>query len=142
MSFHTSPHPLPPSFFSFCHLFFSLCLPLFYPPLYCPPTQGLFGRAAAGVSTLFRYGSGAYRTALPVLSFVSDYAWFAASAALFLTLPMVVEIQRETTVLVMQRQREAELAHAQEMGKQQNASVIDNVKQIGGALMASSGGAQ
>ena len=87
-----------------------------------------------------RFGSGAYRTALPVLSFASDYVWFAASAALFLTLPMVVEIQRETTVLVMQRQREAELAHAQEMGKQSNASVIDNVKQIGGALMA--GGAQ
>ena len=58
-----------------------------------------------------RFGSGAYRTALPVLSFASDYVWFAASAALFLTLPMVVEIQRETTVLVMQRQREAELAH-------------------------------
>jgi len=71
-----------------------------------------------------------------VISFLSDYVWFAASAGLLLTLPMIVEIQRETTVLVMQRQRESELTQAQEMGKQSNAGIIDNVKQLGGALMA------
>ena len=99
--------------------------------------QGFFGLVSARFSSIIRFGSGAYRNALPVISFLSDYVWFAASATLLLTLPMMVEIQRETTVLVMQRQRESELTQAQEMGKQANAGILDNVKQIGGLLTTS-----
>jgi hypothetical protein len=65
---------------------------------------------------------------------LSDYAWFAGSTALLLTLPMLVEIQRETTVLVMQRQREQELAQVQEQARHANVGVVEQMKGLGSLL--------
>jgi hypothetical protein len=58
----------------------------------------------------------------------SDYAWFLGSSALLLSLPILVELQREATVLVLQRQREAEVAQMQEQARAMNASTLDNLK--------------
>jgi hypothetical protein len=44
---------------------------------------------------------------------------------------VLIEVQRETTVLVMQKQREAEIAQIQETAKAQNAGVIDQMKGFG-----------
>ena len=70
----------------------------------------------------------------PALVSLSDYAWFAGSTALLLTLPMLVEIQRETTVLVMQRQREQELAQVQEQARHANVGVVEQMKGLGSLL--------
>ena len=58
----------------------------------------------------------------------SDYAWFLGSSALLLSLPILVELQREATVLVLQRQREAEVAQMQEQARAMNASTLDNLR--------------
>ena len=71
--------------------------------------------------------------------YLSDLAWFAGSAALLLTLPMLVEIQRETTVLVMQKQREAEIAQIQEQAKHSNAGVVEQMKGFGSLIASSTG---
>ena len=70
-----------------------------------------------------------------------DYAWFFGSTALLLTLPVLVEIQRETTVLVMQRQKEQEMLQMQEQAKATNAGVIDQLKGLGQLLPTALGGA-
>ena len=76
-------------------------------------------------------------SALPALSYLSDYAFFLGSGALLLALPIIVEIQRETTVLVMQKQQELSQAQMQEQAKQQNASVVDQVRGLGSLLVSS-----
>ncbi len=53
-----------------------------------------------------------------------------------------MEIQRETTVLVMQKQREAEIAHAQEVARQQNVTVADQVKGLTSLIAGAAGGGQ
>jgi hypothetical protein len=65
-----------------------------------------------------------------------DYAWFLGTTALLLTLPVLVEIQRETTVLVMQKQREAEMAQIQEHAKAANGSMVDQMKGLGALIAA------
>ena len=65
----------------------------------------------------------------------ADYAWFVGSSALLLALPIVVELQRETTVLVLQRQREAEMAQMQEQARMMNASTIENLRQTASMMM-------
>ncbi len=95
-------------------------------------SQTLLGRASSrlgyGLSLAWGGGQWLAAAALPTLSYLSDYAFFLGSGALLLTLPILVEIQRETTVLVMQKQREAEIAHAQEQARQQNLTVVEQVK--------------
>ncbi len=65
------------------------------------------------------------------LSPVLDYVWFFGSTAVLLTLPVLVEVQRETTVLVLQRQKEQEMAQLQEQAKAANAGVVDQLKNFG-----------
>ena len=67
-----------------------------------------------------------------------DYAWFFGSTALLLSLPVLVEIQRETTVLVMQRQKEMEMVQMQEQAKAANAGVIDQLKGFGNLVLPAS----
>lgn len=57
----------------------------------------------------------------------SDYTWFLGSSALLLSLPMLIELQREATVMVLQRQREAEMSAMQEQARALNASTLENV---------------
>ena len=49
----------------------------------------------------------AFRAA-PYASWAIDASWMIASSAVLLSLPIIVEIQREATVRVMQHQRELE----------------------------------
>ncbi len=76
------------------------------------------------------------------LSGLVNYAWFFGSTAVLLTLPVLVEIQRETTVLVLQRQKEQELAQLQEQAKAANAGVVDQLKNIGSLASAVIGGGE
>lgn len=69
-----------------------------------------------------------------------DWAWFIGSSALLLSLPILVEVQRETTVLLMQRQREMEAAQMQEQAKLQAGGVVEQVKGLGALLGAGLGG--
>ena len=64
----------------------------------------------------------------PYAKSVGDSAWFVGSAVLLLSLPLLVEIQRETTVLVLQRQREAEMAQMQEQARNVNASTLEQLQ--------------
>ena len=57
------------------------------------------------------------------------------STAVLLTLPVLVEIQRETTVLVLQRQKEQEMAQLQEQAKAANAGVVDQLKNFGSLVV-------
>jgi hypothetical protein len=77
--------------------------------------------------------------ALQIAALAGDYAWFVGSSALLLTLPVLVEIQRETTVMVMQRQRETEIAQIQEQARMQNAGVLEQIKGMGQLLSAGAG---
>ncbi len=70
-----------------------------------------------------------------------DYAWFAGTAALLLALPVLVEVQRETTVLLMQKQREAEVAQIQEQARLQQGGFVEQMKGLG-QMVAGAGGAQ
>lgn len=65
---------------------------------------------------------------MQTIQVASDYAWFFGSSALLLSLPILVELQREATVLVLQRQREAEIAQMQEQARAMNASTLDNLR--------------
>jgi hypothetical protein len=75
--------------------------------------------------------------ALQSIQLASDYAWFLGSSALLLSLPIVVEIQREATVLVLQRQREAEIAQMQEQARALNASTLDNLRATASMMLGS-----
>ncbi len=104
------------------------------------PARGLLGALGVFSARLSRFGVLAGRAAsraLPLLAFALDYAWFLGTTGLLLTLPVLVEIQRETTVLVMQKQREAEMASVQEQAKHANGGVVEQMKGLG-ALIASS----
>ena len=59
-----------------------------------------------------------------------DFAWFAGSTALLVSLPILIELQRETTVLVLQRQREVETRMTFEQAKQMNPGIIDQAKGV------------
>ena len=67
----------------------------------------------------------------------ADYAWFVGSSALLLSLPILIELQRETTVMVLQRQRENEMAMMQEQARMMNASAIDNLRATANMMMGS-----
>ena len=71
------------------------------------------------------------------ISFISDYAWFVGSSALLLSLPVLVEIQRESTILMLQRQREQEVAQMQEQARALNASTLDNLRATASMIMGS-----
>ncbi len=68
-----------------------------------------------------------------------DYAWFAGTAALLLTLPVLVEVQRETTVLLMQKQREAEVAQIQEQARLQQGGFVEQMKGLGQMIGGAAG---
>lgn len=59
-----------------------------------------------------------------------DFAWFAGSTALLISLPILIELQRETTVVVLQRQREVETRQTFEQAKQMNPGIIDQAKGV------------
>lgn len=70
------------------------------------------------------------------MGFAADFAWFVGTSALLVALPVLVEIQRETTVLVLQKQREVELAAIQEQARAQNGGVVEQVKGFGQMIAA------
>ena len=80
-------------------------------------------------------------TTAQAISFALDYAWFLGTTALLLTLPVVVEIQRETTVLVLQKQREQEILSVQEQARMSSGGVVDQIRSLG-SLMAAGAAAE
>ena len=65
---------------------------------------------------------------MQLISIAFFYAWFVGSCALIFSVPILIEIQRETTVLVMQKQRETEMAQIQEQARMANGGIIENLK--------------
>jgi Mitochondrial import receptor subunit Tom22 len=68
-------------------------------------------------------------------SFLGDTAWFLASSTLLIALPVLVEMQRETTVLVMQREKEIQMKQMRDQITQMNMSMLDQTKAIAGSLL-------
>lgn len=64
------------------------------------------------------------------------------TSALLIALPVLVEIQRETTVLVLQKQREVELAAIQEQARAQNGGVVEQAKGFGQLIAAAASSGQ
>jgi hypothetical protein len=79
-------------------------------------------------SAVYSFSSRLVSRAAPYFSLALDYAWFAGSTALLLTLPLLIEVQRETSVLILQKQREQEIAMIQEQAKLQNGGMLEQVK--------------
>ena len=79
-------------------------------------------------SAVFSFSSRLVTRVAPYFSMALDYAWFAGSTALLLTLPLLIEVQRETSVLILQKQREQEIAMIQEQAKLQNGGMLEQVK--------------
>ena len=77
---------------------------LTYPPLILTHPQGMLNAVSARVSALTASASKLYADWEPYVTGVTDYAWFVGSAGLLLSLPILIELQRETTVMVMQKQ--------------------------------------
>ena len=80
-----------------------------------------------------------------ILAETLNFAWFAGSTAVLLTLPILVELNREHTVRMAQEQREAVLNQVREQAKQQTTlgqigSVIGNLG-LGGLGGGGGGGA-
>ncbi len=73
------------------------------------------------------------------MSTAIDYAWFFGTAAVLLSVPVLIEVQRETTVLMLQKQREMEMAQMQEQARQQHASLVDQIKGFGQIMGAGRG---
>jgi hypothetical protein len=61
------------------------------------------------------------------LTWGADTAWAIASTAVIVALPVLVEVQRETTVMVMQKQREREITDMQEQAKVQNGGFVEQM---------------
>lgn len=70
----------------------------------------------------------------------TNAVWAIGTTALLLALPILIEVQRETTVLVLQRQREQEIHDMQESLKAQQGGMLENMKGLMG-LAAGAGGA-
>lgn len=108
------------------------------------PAPGLLAslsRLSLRLARLPALAGRAYARALPALAAVLDFAWFAGTTALLLTLPVLVEIQRETTVLVLQKQREQEMASVQEQAKHANGGVVEQIKGLGSLIAGSANAA-
>ncbi len=75
------------------------------------------------------------------MSTAVDYAWFFGTTALLLGLPIVVEVQREATVLVMQKQRELELSQIQEQARLQQGGMVEQLKGLGQMIGGGAGAA-
>ena len=69
-------------------------------------------------------------------------AWFGLSAAVLLGLPLIYEVQRETTVYVLQRRAAEERERIVEDAKRANLSVFDQVKALGQVAAHAVGPAQ
>lgn len=65
------------------------------------------------VADLPSMAASAIAKATPYAAWLGDLGWAVASSAVLLAIPIVVEIQRETTVRVMQKQREMETQQIQ-----------------------------
>lgn len=97
-----------------------------------PPTQqSVLVNVTTNLGSLFTFITKQVARLSPLL----NYAWLFGSTAVLLTLPVLVEIQRETTVLVLQRQKEQEMAQLQEQAKAANAGVVDQLKNFGSLVV-------
>lgn len=103
-----------------------------------PPRAGVLASLARLTSRIAEGAGSAAALVLPAFSYALDYAWFLGATGLLLALPVLVEIQRETTVLVIQKQREAEMASVQEQAKNANAGVVDQIKGLGTLIASAS----
>lgn len=77
----------------------------------------------------------AYSTVAPYVSSAADAAWALGATALLLAIPVIVEVQRETTVMVMQKQREVEMQQMQEQTKMSQpglAQTVSNLREMFG----------
>jgi len=80
-----------------------------------------------------------------ILAETLNFAWFAGSTAVLLTLPLLVELNREHTVRVAQEQREAMLSQVRQQAQQQStfgqmSSVLGNLGIGGGGGGGTSAG--
>lgn len=64
--------------------------------------------------------------------------WAVGSTAVLLSLPVLLEIQRETTVMVMQRQREREISEMQDQVKAQTGGLVEQMSGVARMLSGSS----
>jgi hypothetical protein len=103
-----------------------------------PPRAGPLASLARLTSNIVEGAGTAVELLWPAVSYAIDYAWFLGATGLLLALPVLVEIQRETTVLVIQKQREAEMASVQEQAKNANAGVVDQLKGLGTLIASAS----
>lgn len=74
------------------------------------------------------------------LSWAADASWAIATTALLLAIPIVVEIQRETTVRVMQHQREVETQQIQEQARQAQGGILQQAQAFGALLTGTAPG--
>ena len=86
------------------------------------------------------------RSSPQILAETLNFAWFAGSTAVLLTLPILVELNREHTVRVAQEQREALLDQVRAQTQQQStfgqmSSVLGNLG-IGGIGGRAASGAE
>lgn len=74
---------------------------------------------------------------LQYLTWAADASWAIASTAVLIAIPVVIEVQRETTVKVMQKQREYETQMMEQQIKASSGGVgaiVDSFKTlVGGA---------
>ena len=97
--------------------------------------RGLLSSLRGGVAALLGRSRSLLSGIVDSVPTALDYAWFVGSTALLLSLPLLVEVQRESSILVMQRLRERELEAIQQQARMQNAGMLEQLKNM--AAMAS-----
>lgn len=69
-------------------------------------------------------------TPLQYLTWAADASWAIASTAVLVAIPVVIEVQRETTVKVLQKQKEMEVQAMEQQIKAQSGGIAGSLKTL------------
>lgn len=93
------------------------------------------------IEAISRRISVAYARVSGVVSWVGDASWAIGATVALLSIPILLELQRETTLLTLQRQREIEIQSIQEQARMMNGGMLEQMKGVGSLLSGALGGA-
>lgn len=104
--------------------------------------QATYSRMEQSVEAIMKRLSVAYNRVSWAVSWAGDASWAIGTTAALLSIPILLELQRETTLLTLQRQRDIELQSIQEQARMMNGGVLEQMKGVGSLITgALSGGA-
>lgn len=97
------------------------------------PASGLRSWVSAAtdkVAAAYNGAANLVSRASPYLTWAADASWAIASTAVLVAIPVVIEVQRETTVKVLQKQKEMEVQAMEQQIKAQSGGIAGSLKTL------------